>query len=148
MKKKLPIAPVRAKVRGTCAVHFTSIASVAPGGAASGSGTAITVSSSALPSSGAMKCRVDVRSSGAAPWPSSRIEVTSMRPRSSSRGWARLRDAPRLASRSHVERSSRQAFQYRWNCRSGAGRVVIFRQVMTSEPVIVWLAASSRASIE
>jgi len=30
-KKKLPIAPVRATVRGTCAVHATSICTVEPG---------------------------------------------------------------------------------------------------------------------
>ena len=32
MKKKLPMAPVRAKVRGTCAVHLTSMVALPPGG--------------------------------------------------------------------------------------------------------------------
>jgi hypothetical protein len=46
MKKKLPIAPVRAKVRGTCAVQRTSTATVLPGATAVGSGTDSTVRSS------------------------------------------------------------------------------------------------------
>ena len=56
MKKKLPIAPVRAKVRGTCAVHAISIdRRCRRARPAAASGTDITVSSSALSSSGAMK---------------------------------------------------------------------------------------------
>ena len=65
MKKKLPMAPVRAKVRGTCAVHVTSIVALAPGSIGCGSGTAITVSSSGLSSSGAMN-RFDGGAVGAA----------------------------------------------------------------------------------
>src|SRR5579864_3315526 len=48
MKKKLPIAPVRAKVRGTCEVHASSTVAVRPGASGSGNGTAMTVSSFAF----------------------------------------------------------------------------------------------------
>ena len=50
------IAPVRAKVRGTCAVQNTSIVTLPPGATGAGSGTASTVASSGFPSSGATKC--------------------------------------------------------------------------------------------
>jgi hypothetical protein len=39
MKKKLPIAPVRSNVRGTCAVQAISIEATAPGAMGSVSGT-------------------------------------------------------------------------------------------------------------
>ncbi len=52
MKKKLPIAPVRANVRGTWAVQRTSIVTVAPGSTGCASGRAITVWSSGFSSSG------------------------------------------------------------------------------------------------
>ena len=75
MKKKLPMAPVRANVRGTCAVHFDFDRHASPPGATGcGSGTAITVSSSALPSSGAMKRFDAVRSVAGAPVRSERAE--------------------------------------------------------------------------
>ena len=54
MKKKLPMAPVRAKVRGTWAVQATSMVALPPASIGCASGTAITVSSLGLSSSGAM----------------------------------------------------------------------------------------------
>ena len=61
--------PVRSKVRGTFAVQSTASSMVSPGCTGAGNGTAITVLSSVLPSSGAMKrrfasgCDAGVRSS-------------------------------------------------------------------------------------
>ena len=46
-----------------------------------------------------------------------------------------------------VERVSFHAFQYRWNRSSAAALVVMFRQVMVSEPVMVRVAGSSWAVI-
>jgi len=48
----------------------------------------------------------------------------------------------------NVDRSSRHAFQYRWNCSSPAAFAVMLRQVISSEPVMVRVAGSSRASME
>ena len=80
MKKKLPTAPVRAKVRGTRDVQATSTVTVWPGATAAGSGTDSTVWSAVLPSSGAMNVAPPVRSArGAAPPASRRIAVTSMK---------------------------------------------------------------------
>jgi hypothetical protein len=64
MKKKLPMTPVRAIVRGTREVHAISIVAVPPGSIGCGSVTLITVRSSALPSSGAMNRCADVKFAG------------------------------------------------------------------------------------
>ena len=56
--------PVRANGRGTRDVHAISTAIVSPGATARSSGTSITVRSSALPSSGAMKRACGFRSDG------------------------------------------------------------------------------------
>ena len=114
MKKKLPMAPVRANVRGTCAVQAMVIVAVAPGSAALGSGTDITVSSLALSSSGAMKRFDAVRSVEAAPADVTAIDVMSMRPQSF--GARRLRSTegpgnPRVRSRMKVDWGFFQAFQ-------------------------------------
>ena len=106
MKKKFPTAPVRANVRGTCALHATRISAVAPGAIGAASGTSITVSSSALSSSGAMKRRDAVRST-----PPTAIEPTSMRAHSFG---SRVGSSPKPASalsRMKVERVFFQAFQ-------------------------------------
>jgi len=47
----------------------------------------------------------------------------------------------------NVDVASLHAFQYTWNWRSVAGFVVVFRQVIVSEPVIVRVAGSSVALI-
>ena len=113
MKKKLPMAPVRANVRGTCAVQLTSIVAAPPGAIAWASGIAITVSSSGLSSSGAMKRFNPVRS-----LPATLIAVTSMRAHSSARRWRSSTAGPRpvdpsARSRMNVDRAFFQAFQYR-----------------------------------
>ena len=46
-----------------------------------------------------------------------------------------------------VERVFFHAFQYRWNWRSAAGVLVMLRQVIVSDPVIVRVAGSRRAAI-
>ena len=83
---------------------------------------------------------VAVRSS-----PPTLIAVTSMRAQSSAVRARSPSDEARARSRMNVERLSFHAFQYRWNCSSVAATVVMFRQVMVSEPVIVRVAGSSRA---
>ena len=119
MKKKLPMAPVRANVRGTRAVHASSTVTDCPGADRAGSGTDQHRPVVRLPSSGAMNVPLDVRSVSEAPPPESRrIAVTSMRLQSSagrSPGESSSRPpGPRPArsrSRIHVELVLRQAFQ-------------------------------------
>ena len=152
MKKKLSMTPVRANVRGTCAVQATLIVAVPPGSMACGRGTAITVSSNALSSSGAMKRFDEVRSVAAAPAGATTIDVMSMRPQSScARGLVSTAGPrpvdPKARSRMNVDCAFFHAFQYRWNWRSAAGFVVMLRQVMTAVPVMVCAAGSRRAAI-
>ena len=98
----MPTAPVREKVRGICDVHSISTLTVSPVPTGDGSGTIITVRSSAFPSSGAMKrCRA-VRSTGGAEPGISRMAVTSIHPQSCSARAARRRSDSR-PSRSHVD---------------------------------------------
>ena len=89
MKKKLPIAPVRANVRGTWAVQATSMVALPPGSIGCASGTDITVSSFGFSSSGAMKRFEAVRS-----LPATLMADTSMCAHSSGR---RRRSSPRRA---------------------------------------------------
>ena len=56
--------------------------------------------------------------------------------------------APRIHSRIHVDLVSRHAFQYVWNCSSGAGFDVRFRHVTTARPVMVRDAGSRSTSME
>jgi hypothetical protein len=109
MKKKLPIAPVRAKVRGTCAVHATSICTVAPGSMGSSSGTDITVSSSALSSSGATKRLNAVRSRLPTLIDATSIRAHSSGPRDASAAAPPPEPSPR--SRMNVDRVFFHAFQ-------------------------------------
>ncbi len=111
MKKKLPMAPVRANVRGTCAVHVTSIVAESPGITGCGSGAESTVSSSALSSSGVTKRREAVRSarSGLLPMLASVTAETSRLPQSPADG-----EGPRKVrarSRMNVDRAFFHAFQ-------------------------------------
>jgi hypothetical protein len=106
MKKKLPIAPVRANGRGTCAVQDTSIVAVSPGATGCGMPIAITVWSLWLSSSGAMKCVAAVRST-----PPIVIVLTSMRAQSPARRGSSSDEPARASSRMNVERLSFQAFQ-------------------------------------
>ena len=91
----------------------SAIVALPPGGTGSGNGTAITVSSSVLPSSGAIKRLADVRSSAVSEREppdarSSLIEVTSIRAKSSA---GRSIGAESAASRRKVDRVFFQAFQ-------------------------------------
>src|SRR5438477_6820790 len=107
MKKKRPIAPVRATGRGMVAVHESLIVKVWPGAAGRGRGTASTVWSSGLPSSGAMKRRPLVTSTGPSA-ETTTIDETSIVERSR-RGSQRPGD--NAASLMNVEFLSLQAFQ-------------------------------------
>jgi hypothetical protein len=65
-----------------------------------------------------------------------------------SSGRIELADAPLSASsRMKVDRESRHAFQYKWNCRSVAARELVLRQTIVSVPVIVRARGSSVARI-
>ena len=65
MKKKLPMAPVRAKVRGTWAVQAISMVTLPPDAIGCASGTDITVSALALSSTGESSGCVAERSEAA-----------------------------------------------------------------------------------
>ena len=94
--------PVRAKVRGTFDVQLTSTLMVSPGATGAGSGTAITVWSFGLPSSGLMYRRRDVRSTGVESPVSRRTALMSIQPISSA-GAGPLTRPPITPSRIHVE---------------------------------------------
>ena len=128
--------PVRSKVRGTRADHFTTTEVDSPGATGRGRGTTITVRSSAFPSSGAMKRRDGVRSPDAIVGPGVREPDRVDRECQKSPG--RLWSGPeRALSRIRVDLVSTHAFQYRWNCSSLVDTCVMLRQVMTSDAVIV-----------
>src|SRR5438445_510033 len=145
--------PVRSAPLGTRAVQRTSSVALSPGRIGSGNVTDITVSSSALPSSGAMKCFVAVRSrpGGAGEEvvafvvvETSDTELTSML-----ESWSDADNGlpVRARSRRNVERVVFHAFQYRWNWSSLVGLTVEFRHWIRSDPESVRLCASSVASI-
>ena len=108
MKKKSPIAPVRANVRGTRELHSISMLTVSPGATGVGIGTESTVRSSGLLSSGETKRRRSVRSWAPAS-PSSRTAVTSIQPQSASGLDASPGPRPSSRSRIQVERLFLQA---------------------------------------
>ncbi len=105
----MPIAPVRAKVRGTREDQAIWTLTVSPGATGAASGTSATVRSSRFPSSGAMKRIAEVTSTGAPLVPTSFKLVTSIQPQSPS-GRSAASDASASAiSRIHVDRVLRQA---------------------------------------
>ena len=111
MKKKFPMAPVRANVRGMCAVHLISIVALPPGPTARGSGTCITVPSSAFPSSGEMKHRARGEVRSRIVLTLSKDELTDVHARPFVWAAGRIGRRASVASRSQVDRVSRHAFQ-------------------------------------
>ena len=140
MKKKLPIAPVRANgarhVRGPRRPRWSTLP---PGATGCGSATAITVWSSGLPSSGAMKrfVAVDRRRDriGVRPIVDARrdVDAAAIRPRAGSgRPCRRARARACRSSDRRARRSSRDGTAAR-----STAVAVMLRQVMASDPVIV-----------
>jgi hypothetical protein len=105
----LPIAPVRANVRGTRDDQAICTLTVSPGATGTASGTSATVRSSRLPSSGAMKRSDEVTSTGAPVVPTSFRLVTSIQPQSPSGRRVSSVSPARAASRIQVERVLRHA---------------------------------------